>query len=72
MSEQHSGQHPFSRCFRCQCGCIHLMCGIHFDVDAGRVSSEGRRDPRYAAPTQGRKQKCQIESTQYYADSFTM
>jgi len=27
MSEQHSAQVPFSRCFRCQSGCIHLMCG---------------------------------------------
>jgi len=27
MIEQHDVQAPFSRCFRCPNGCIHLTCG---------------------------------------------
>lgn len=27
MYEQHDTQLPFSRCFRCPNGCIHLTCG---------------------------------------------
>ena len=27
MSERHHAAAPHSRCFRCQDGCIHLVCG---------------------------------------------
>lgn len=73
MSEQHFAQAPFSRCFRCQSGCIHLMCGnvtltltpVEFLVlaeEIGAMRQQLREESRSARE----------RLTQVHAGSFTM
>ena len=73
MSEQHSAETRFSRCFRCRSGCIHLMCGnvtltltpVEFLVlaeEIGAMRHQLREESRTARE----------DSTQHHTGSFTM
>ena len=71
MSDQKVTQAPFTRCVRCQSGCIHLMCGnvtftltpVEFLVLAEQISAM-----RHQLKEESRRAR--EESAQYV--SFTM
>jgi hypothetical protein len=73
MSERHYAPTPHSRCFRCEAGCIHLVCGnamltlthIEFLILAEAISAmrhQLKEGTRQAADATARTD----------ADSFTM
>jgi hypothetical protein len=73
MYEQHDTQPPFSRCFRCPNGCIHLTCG-NFTVNLAPmeflVLAEAVNAMRHQLREEARSAR--EESAQAQTNSFTM
>jgi hypothetical protein len=73
MTDQHPTRAPFSRCYRCPSGCIHLMCGnvtLTLTPVEFLVLAEEIRAMRHQLRQESRNAR--EESMQFHAGPFTM
>jgi hypothetical protein len=73
MFRQHDTQSPFSRCFRCPNGCIHLTCGnltVNLSPTEFLVLAEAVNAMRHELREEARSAREQ--SVQVQTNSFTM